>query len=115
MSYKFAIGVVAFSLFASVAVAENAAETADTKDAPSTELGTNAAMSTVLREGIDGKGLSMGEKWSDDVVVCKREKLTGSRFARKVCHTRAEWHAMKSNGRETVDYVQRTQVNSGGN
>lgn len=30
--------------------------------------------------------------------ICRSETPTGSRFAKKVCHTRAEWNAMSADG-----------------
>ncbi len=75
------------------------------------EVSTRQGLSTVLNKGVDGKGLTMEEKWSNDVIVCKRTRMTGSRFIFKVCHTRGEWRAMRENARETVDYAQRIGVN----
>ena len=88
-----------------------AAHADDTEsNSPSTgERGTKAALSTVLNKGIEEKGLTMEEKWSHDVIVCKRMRMTGSRFPLKVCHTRGEWRAMRSNAQETVNYAQRLQ------
>ncbi|MCB1606730.1 MAG: hypothetical protein KDI71_07115 [Xanthomonadales bacterium] len=84
-----------------------AAATANAGEASHVELGTRAGLSTVINKGIDGKGLTMEEKWSHDVVVCKRTQMTGSRFFFKVCHTRGEWQAMRSNAWESTDYSQR--------
>lgn len=95
----FAISAVLFSV---AAHAEDRTTTYSTG-----ERGTKAALSTVLNKGIEEKGLTMAEKWSHDVVVCKRTQMTGSRFYFKVCHTRAEWQAMRANGRETADHAQR--------
>ncbi len=69
------------------------------------ERATTRTLSTVLAKGIDGQGLTMEEKWSNNVIVCKRMNVTGTRFVRKVCHTRGEWQAMRSNSREVMDYV----------
>jgi len=69
----------------------------------SEERGTPHSLSTVISKGEDNKGLSMEEKWSHDVVVCKRQRVTGSRITRKVCHTRGEWSAMRVNARDSVD------------
>lgn len=67
------------------------------------ERATMRTLSTVLAEGADGQGLTMEEKWSNNVIVCKRTKVTGSRFSRKLCHTRAEWQAMRAHSREVMD------------
>ncbi len=69
----------------------------------SKERGTPHSLSTVISKGEDSKGLSMEEKWNHDAVVCKKQKITGSRITRKVCHTRGEWQAMRVNARDSVD------------
>ncbi|MCB1606729.1 MAG: hypothetical protein KDI71_07110 [Xanthomonadales bacterium] len=69
----------------------------------SAERGTPHSLSTVISRGEDKSGLSMEQKWSHDVVVCKRQQVSGSRITRKVCHTRGEWQAMRNNARESVD------------
>jgi len=65
------------------------------------------SLSSTLERGMDNQGLTMEEKWSDDVIVCKKEKMSGSRVTRKVCHSRGEWRAMRENGREVTREVQR--------
>lgn len=65
------------------------------------------SLSSTLERGMDNKGLTMEEKWSDKVIVCKRQKVSGSRVTRKVCHSRADWRAMRENGREVTREVQR--------
>lgn len=69
----------------------------------SEERGTTQSLSTVIAKDEDGKRLNMEEKWSDDVVVCKRQKVTGSRITRKVCQTRGEWQALRINARESTE------------
>ena len=65
------------------------------------------SLSSTLERGMDNQGLTMEEKWSDKVIVCKRQKVSGSRVTRKVCHSRADWRAMRENGREVTREVQR--------
>lgn len=69
----------------------------------SEERSTPHSLSTVITRGEKREGLTMQEKWSDDVVVCKRQQVIGSRMTRKVCHTRGEWQAMRNNARESMD------------
>jgi uncharacterized protein (DUF2147 family) len=47
-------------------------------------------------------------------VVCKRKVVTGSRFAKKVCMTRADWRDNERRGRDLIDDIQRGsgQVNN---
>ncbi len=75
----------------------------DDNEPNSKERGTPHSLSTVISRGEDKEGLTMEEKWSHDVVVCKRQQVSGSRITRKVCHTRGEWQAMRNNARESVD------------
>jgi hypothetical protein len=39
-------------------------------------------------------------------MVCTTERVTGSRFSRKICHTREEREMMKEAGKETVRKIQ---------
>jgi len=104
MNFQLATKLAVLMLFSSAAVAK------DVNDSQSAERGTEAALSTVVIKGIEEQGLTMGQQWSDDVIVCRREKLTGSRFARKVCHSRGEWQAMQSNGYESLEFLQRRHL-----
>ncbi len=44
------------------------------------------------------------------VKVCRTEAVTGSRFSRKICHTREEWDRMKEAGVETVKNIQKAPI-----
>lgn len=47
-------------------------------------------------------------------IVCEREETIGTRLgARAVCKTVAEWQAMTSEQRETVERVQRMNTSNG--
>ena len=48
--------------------------------------------------------------YNKDEVVCQREKVTGSRFARTICHTREQWERMRKAGIEGVNNVQRAPI-----
>ncbi len=39
-------------------------------------------------------------------VRCVNEQITGSRFAKRVCHTEEEWARIKENGVEAVKNIQ---------
>ena len=39
-------------------------------------------------------------------MVCTSERITGSRLARRVCHSREELEMMQRAGRETVEKIQ---------
>ncbi len=65
------------------------------------------SLSSTLERGMDNHGLTMEEKWADDVIVCKRQQITGSRVKKKVCHSRGEWRAIRENGRELTRLIQR--------
>jgi hypothetical protein len=43
-------------------------------------------------------------------MVCTSERVTGSRFSRKICHTREEREMMQRAGRETVEKIQEMPV-----
>lgn len=43
-------------------------------------------------------------------MVCTTERVTGSRFARRICHSREEREMMQRAGRETVDKIQEMPI-----
>jgi hypothetical protein len=43
-------------------------------------------------------------------MVCTSERVTGSRFSRKVCHSREDREMMQRAGRETVEKIQERPV-----
>jgi hypothetical protein len=45
-------------------------------------------------------------KGDADKVTCRKEAETGSRFARKRCHTGAQWAEMRRRSRELVEQLQ---------
>jgi hypothetical protein len=48
---------------------------------------------------------------SDDRMVCKRQKKTGTRFESKTCKTAAQWETMaEQNRRDAAEMVNRPQV-----
>lgn len=39
----------------------------------------------------------------DDAVVCRYEKVTGSLFTTRICHTMREWKQRTQDARDTMD------------
>lgn len=56
------------------------------------------SLRSTLDRGINNTGLTMQEKWSHDVMVCKDIVPAGTRIKHRVCHSRAEWQAMRGHG-----------------
>lgn len=42
-----------------------------------------------------------------DKLICRSEETTGSRFSKKVCHTKAEWNAMSAEGAAALEASRR--------
>jgi len=45
-------------------------------------------------------------KFADDDIICKRKVVTGSRFAKRVCLSRAEWKGLQELAKKTTDDFQ---------
>ena len=45
------------------------------------------------------------EPGDPDEIICKRTKVTGSKFNKRACQTRAQWEAFARDGREFTDEV----------
>ncbi|MFN4115699.1 MAG: hypothetical protein ACK4F7_04255, partial [Inhella sp.] len=43
-------------------------------------------------------------------VRCVNEQVTGSRFAKRICHTEDEWARLKESGVESVKHVQGSPI-----
>lgn len=48
--------------------------------------------------------------YNKDEVVCQRDRVTGSRFARNLCHSREEWERMRTAGVEGAGNIQRAPI-----
>ena len=48
--------------------------------------------------------------YDKDEVVCRRERVTGSRMSRNLCHTREQWEAMRKAGVQGTKNVQDAPV-----
>lgn len=53
---------------------------------------------------------SVSAKPDKSEMICTTERVTGSRFARKLCHTREELDAMRRAGTETVIKIQEMPI-----
>ena len=42
-------------------------------------------------------------KDDDEKIVCRRERLTGSRLPKKICMTKADWKMVSDRSRESMD------------
>ncbi|MCB1606255.1 MAG: hypothetical protein KDI71_04675 [Xanthomonadales bacterium] len=111
---RFLLGALALTASLTV-LADQPAQPSGTESSPevktlpevATEDKNNGnSLSATLERGMDNQGLTMEEKWDHDTIVCKRMATSGSRLGRKVCHSRAEWRAMRENGREVTRSVQ---------
>jgi hypothetical protein len=45
--------------------------------------------------------------------ICKSEPVVGSRFAKKICHTQAEWLAIQQSDRVATEQYQRAPCRGG--
>ena len=80
------------SITADVASNARAAETAD---------GTPAKTQVATADASDSEGAD------DNRIICKRERVTGSKFAKKVCMSWREWKQLQDNSRALVEGNQR--------
>lgn len=48
--------------------------------------------------------------YDKDEIVCRRERVTGSRMTRNLCHTREQWEAMRKAGVQGTKNVQDAPV-----
>ncbi|CAN5159924.1 hypothetical protein BH09PSE1_BH09PSE1_26940 [soil metagenome] len=46
---------------------------------------------------------------SESEQICRRQRIEGSRQNERVCHTRAEWDAIRQNARSNRDEASRNQ------
>jgi hypothetical protein len=49
----------------------------------------------------------------DDVVTCRYEKMTGSNFTRRVCHTQREWRQMNVDAKDMLDRLDNGHQSNG--
>lgn len=55
--------------------------------------------------------VAYGSSSSEDRMVCKRQKKTGTRFETKVCKSASDWEAMaEENRRSAAEMVNRPQI-----
>ncbi len=63
---------------------------------------TAYSLSSALTKGADNQDLSMEERWANNVVICERIQVTGSRHRSEVCRTRGEWQALRTDARDAM-------------
>lgn len=57
-------------------------------------------------EKVDERKQGVGEEAGSVEMVCRNVRITGSRKREQVCHTKAEWAAMRRNATEAVRTTQ---------
>lgn len=57
-------------------------------------------------EKVDERKLAVGEEAGSVEMVCRNTRITGSRKREQICHTKAEWAAMRRNATEAVRTTQ---------
>jgi hypothetical protein len=67
-------------------------------------LPTAAALAQATDTGA-GSASTVADKPADtdDVVTCRYEKMTGSNFTKRVCHTKREWRQMNVDAKDMLD------------
>lgn len=68
-----------------------------------------AASAASAAAGSKAKG-KLASNEAKPELICSTERVTGSRFTRKICHTREELDAMKRAGTETVTKIQEMPI-----
>jgi len=63
---------------------------------------TAYSLTSAMTKGADNQDLTMEERWANNVVICERIQVTGSRLRNEVCRTRGEWQAMRTDARDAV-------------
>ncbi|MGA9333505.1 MAG: hypothetical protein WBV39_04440 [Rudaea sp.] len=46
------------------------------------------------------KAAKQTAKLDPDGIVCRNQQVTGSRFSKRICHTREEWAMMESDAKD---------------
>lgn len=66
--------------------------------------GADASMASPSQPARDEEKnrLSMGDQWSDDIVICRRYAPSGTRIPREFCHSRAESRPQCERGRDSA-------------
>lgn len=60
-------------------------------------------LETVERE--EPRTERMVDRWDETVIVCKSMRVSGSRQTKRVCHSKGEWEAMRSNAEDSIRYI----------
>ncbi|MCB2112951.1 MAG: hypothetical protein KDD85_05310 [Parvularculaceae bacterium] len=74
-------------------------------EAQALEDGEKVSLDASLEE--HGKMTLLDDETGEEKLICKYEKMTGSRFGRKVCATPREWEQKRIDSQENVRKTQR--------
>ena len=80
-------------IFSSLLLIAGCAGTPDAAEAPAAATAATAAPAAQTQVATD----------SPDRRVCRRERETGTRIARKVCRTQGEWDRMREESMESLE------------
>ncbi|MEL7016971.1 MAG: hypothetical protein AAGK60_13030 [Pseudomonadota bacterium] len=89
----------------SVQASANAVEanSADLSETPATDAAEDAtdekSVKTASADGVNEE--------DENRIICKRQRVTGSRFTKKICRTWAEWKQSAESGREFAEQSSR--------
>ena len=87
--------------------AESLQRLAEAKEA---QTGDKVSLNKSLDEY--GKMTLLDDETGEEKIICKYEKVTGSRFGKKVCATPREWEQKRVDSQENVRKTQRN-MNAG--
>ena len=85
----------------------------DTDQAQSNDDAASAQVATEETEKADSsRRIKIGKRFYEpDDMVCKRERVTGSRVKKRICNTARQWALIEENTRALTDEM-RSGVNS---
>ncbi|WP_438729503.1 hypothetical protein ACR9YC_02735 [Parasphingorhabdus sp. DH2-15] len=76
------------------------------------QVTTEKASSTEAQEDANDRRFKVGNRFYEgDEVVCKRERVTGTRVKKRICNTARQWVLIEENTRALTEEM-RTGVNS---
>ncbi|MBV7266002.1 hypothetical protein [Erythrobacter ani] len=58
-------------------------------------------------EAVDAEPEVTAAAAEEDEIICRRTRVVGSRFNKKLCGTKAQWEAMSDRSRDTAQEFQR--------
>ncbi len=102
----------AFGLLTACATQESAPVSANAIIMPASSGDTAIASKNIVMTGKStasapaASSKSEAGKFAADDIICKRKVVTGSRFAKRVCLSRAEWKGLQDLAKKTTDDFQ---------